>query len=92
MDFGKYIMLLRQISKDRGDMLWQIVPKTHYMQHLALQSRLLNCRCVQVYKEESMVGKITAIYASCADGPYSNTIQFGTLVKYLTLLCLELEL
>ena len=27
MDFGQYIMLLKQISKDRGDMLCQIVPK-----------------------------------------------------------------
>ena len=67
----------------RGLFMFNIVPKHHYLQHLALQSELLNPRFVQNYKEEGFVGRVTTLYASCSQGPYKDRIQRTCLCKYL---------
>ncbi len=69
-----------------------IVPKSHYMQHFPDEAKLINPRCVQCYIEESYIGKVSKIWASCKCGPYSETIQHRGLLKYLLWLCIELDL
>ena len=89
---GKYIQLLRSRAKEAKQLLWHIVPKSHYMQHFPDEARLINPRLVQCYIEESYIGKVSKIWASCKCGPYSETIQHRGLLKYLVWLCIELDL
>lgn len=89
---GKYIQLLRSRAKDAKQLLWHIVPKTHYMQHFPQEARLISPRVVQCYIEESYIGKIAKIWASSKNGPYSQTIQRVGLLKYLLWLAIELDL
>ena len=73
-------------------LLWHIVPKTHYMMHFPREARLISPRVVQNYIEESFIGKESKIWASCKNGPYGETIQLVALLKYLVLMCIELDL
>ena len=67
---GKYMQLLRKRAKGAKQLLWKIVPKTHYMQHFPDEARLINPRVVQCYIEESYIGKLAQIWASARNGPY----------------------
>ena len=89
---GKYMQLLRSRAKQKKQLLWHIVPKTHYMQHFPDEARLISPRVVQCYIEESYIGKIAAIWTSSKCGPYSETIQFLALLKYLVWVVIELDL
>ena len=89
---GKYMQLLRNRAKADKQLLWQIKPKTHYMQHFPQEARLISPRLVQCYIEESYIGKIAQIWASSKNGPYKETIQFFALLKYLVWLTIELDL
>ena len=68
------------------------MPKTHYMQHFPDEAALIAPRLVQCYIEESYIGKAAQIWASCKNGPYSETIQRIGLLKYLVWLAIELDL
>ena len=86
------MQLLRKRAKADKQLLWQIKPKTHYMQHFPQEARLISPRLVQCYIEESYIGKIAQIWASSKNGPYKETIQFFALLKYLVWLTIELDL
>ena len=89
---GKYMQLLRKRAKEAKQLLWKIVPKTHYMQHFPDEARLINPRVVQCYIEESYIGKLAQIWASARNGPYKEAIQFFALLKYLIWLVIEMDL
>ena len=89
---GKYMQLLRKRAKGAKQLLWKIVPKTHYMQHFPDEARLINPRVVQCYIEESYIGKLAQIWASARNGPYKEAIQFFALLKYLIWLVIEMDL
>ena len=89
---GKYLMVLRGLSSDEGALMWQVLPKAHYMQHLELQARVMNPRYTQNYCEESVVGRFTSIWRATAVGKYNRTIQHVLLIRYLTAFVLRLGL
>ena len=89
---GKYLMVLRGLSLNEGTLMWQVLPKAHYMQHLELQGRVMNPRYTQNYCEESFVGRFTSIWKATAVGKYSRTIQHVVLIRYLVAFVLRLEL
>ena len=89
---GKFMQLLRRRAKEATQLLWHIVPKTHFMQHFPQEARLISPRIVQCYIEESYIGKIAQIWASSKNGPYKESIQFFALLKYLVWLVIELDL
>ena len=62
-------------------LLWHIVPKTHYMMHFPREARLISPRIVQNYIEESYIGKVGQIWAGCKNGLYPETIQLVALIK-----------
>ncbi len=86
------MQLLRHMAKQQKQLLWPIKPKSHYMQHFPDQAKLINPKSVQCYIEESTIGKIAKIWASSKNGPYKDTIQRVTLIKYLLWLAIELNL
>ena len=83
LKFSLHYSWLAQQASRQGMMHWNIVPKHHYVQHIGEQSSLINCRFTQCYKEESFVGRVTAIYAASANGRHEQTIQRTCLRKYL---------
>ena len=89
---GKYLMVLRGLSADEGTLMWQVLPKAHYMQHFELQARIINPRYTQNYCEESFVGRFTKIWKATAVGKYNSTIQRVVLIRYLAAFVLRLEL
>ena len=67
-----------------GDVLWNLTPKVHYMQHVCEQAALINPRYLQSYLEEGIVGKLCLLYKSSSNGPdRSASRQFQVLTKYL---------
>ena len=89
---GKYMQALRARAKRKKQLIWAIKPKTHYMQHFPAEAKLISPRVVQCYIEESYIGKIAQIWKSSKSGPYSETIQHLTLLRYLVWLSIELDL
>ena len=89
---GKYIQALRARAKAARQLIWAIKPKTHYMQHFPEEAKLISPRVVQCYIEESYIGKFAGIWKASKSGPYSETIQHLTLLKYLVWLSIELDL
>ena len=87
LSIGKQLQCLRELSRQRGDMFFHVTPKCHFMQHLPFQARCINPRFVQCYCAESLIGRITKICKSCAEGPYKGTLQKSALIKYLVVLC-----
>ena len=86
------MQLLRKKAKQDKDLLWHITPKLHYMQHFPQEAKLINPRLVQCYIEESYIGKMAQIWASCKYGKYKESIQYWALLKYLVWLVIELDL
>ena len=66
-----------------GALLYNIVPKVHYFVHMGEIASMINPRFLRTYVEESMIGRITAIYGGSKHGPYHATVQRTTLLKYL---------
>ena len=89
---GKFMQLLRHKAKEQKQLLWHIVPKTHYMQHFPAEARLINPKVVQCYIEESYIGKVAKIWSSSKNGPHKDTIQRTVLLKYLVWLAVEMDL
>ena len=86
------MQLLRNRAKEAKQLLWHIVPKTHYMQHFPAEARLIKPRLVQWYIEESYIGKVSKVWASSKSGPHKDTVQRVVLVKYLVWLVVEMDL
>ena len=82
MKLGENWQFLRAESRRANIDAWQITPKVHICMHLPMQGRLMNPRFVQVYGEESLVGRVTRIWHAAANGPYANVIQSHTLLRY----------
>lgn len=82
LKLGENWQFLRSESRRSGIDAWQVTPKVHIGMHLPMQARLMNPRFVQVYGEESLVGRITRIWHAAAAGPYANVIQSHTLMHY----------
>ena len=57
---------------------------------MSRQAALINPIKVQNYKEEGLVGRLTAIWAGCAAGGYLRNVQYFVCLKYLLGLFLEL--
>ena len=72
--------------------MWHITPKTHAMKHLPGEARSIGPRVVQCYSEESMVGRATKIWASCKNGQCAYLVQEVSLIKYIVILAIELDL
>ena len=89
---GLSMMKLRAMSEEIGQLLFQVTPKAHMVCHLKSQARVINPRWVANYIEESMVGKVAAIWRGSANGPYRATVQRTTLLKYLTVWCMAMGL
>ena len=81
--FGKYFQLCQNQATAKGELCFHLSPKVHQSLHIYKQCLLINPRFVQNYKEESFVGKITKIWAGCANGCYIGTVQRSVLIKYL---------
>ena len=92
LNLGSAFQVLRKISEERGDLYWHIKPKVHIGQHLPHQCSLVNARVVQNYGEESLIGRATAIWESSCNGPYHKAIQRQTLLRYLLVLVILLDL
>lgn len=82
LKLGENWQFLRAESRRARIDAWQITPKVHISMHLPMQARMMNPRFVQVYGEESLVGRITRIWHAAANGPYANVIQPHTLSRY----------
>ena len=89
---GKYHMACREHSKRLGEYAFQVKPKAHYAQHIGSQSRLINSRYTQCYAEESLMGKVSAVWHKSCNGKYHGCIQRVVLVKYLLWLSIHLDL
>ena len=55
--------------------------------NLMMEGRLINPRWVQVYAEESMIGRITRIWSRSAQGPYQRTVQYVFFDEVLSSFC-----
>ena len=62
---------------------YKIIPEMHYFAEMALQGELINPRFCHTYTGESLVGRIVAIYAAAANGPFHATIQGTVLRRFL---------
>ena len=89
--FGDYYQLLRSLAHANEQLSWKIRPKTHQMQHLPRQARIINPRYAQAYLEEGLMGRIAKIWHSNSNGPYAQFAQVNTLAKYVTAYILRLE-
>ena len=89
---GKYHMLCRADAEAAGSLSFQVRPKAHYVQHLWLQSLLVNSRYTQNYCFESVVGKVTQIWEKSCAGQYQKTVQRVVCVKYLVYLAIIMDL
>ena len=87
---GENYQTLAVLTMEAGARKWAIRPKLHYLiAHLPEQAKLINPVYCQGYRSESMVGKVTAIYKSCCDGPYEKGVQRKVATKYLCGLLME---
>ena len=88
---GRHWQFLRHECKELGINAWKVSPKLHYaVAHIPEQARLINPRFVHNYGEESLVGRITKIWAASTNGPYQNTGQKTALARYLVGLIIRL--
>lgn len=78
---GEAWMFLRSESRLARVDAWQIKYKCHAFLHLPSQADLINPRFVQVYAEESLMGKVTRVWKACARGPYAPTVQHSVLSR-----------
>lgn len=83
--------LCRPIPGNEGFNYWQVTPKVHYAMHLPRQSLLINVRATQCYAEESLIGRVSKIWAASANGRYTKMVQKTTLIRYLVSLELRLS-
>lgn len=77
-----YVSLNKEAS-DRGEQLFNLVPKVHYLAHLPDVAEVLNPRYVRNYAEESFVGTVARIYGGVRSTAHMGTTQAVVLTKYM---------
>ena len=88
---GVAFMRLRELSRLRHLMAFNIVPKVHKMQHFAHFATALNPRFIQCYAEESLIGTVAKIWKSSMSGRYQRHVQSDVLLKKTIALFLRFE-
>ncbi len=91
VSIGENWMVLRQLARRRGMLLWKITPKVHKLQHAPLYCQVLNPRHVQAYSEESLVGTAVKVWKKSVSGRYRATVQDMVVLKRLLALILRFE-
>ena len=91
-EFGVHFMVLRQLSQSRSKLFFHVTPKVHQMQHLVMQSRLINSRFTQCYCNESMMQRYVKMYKASCSGPYQDVIVYTVCLKYLCAWSQEMDL
>ena len=89
---GWHLQNLRFLCQQSGDLHFCLWPKAHYFMHLPDQASLLNPRFVQNYINESLVGVMTRIWRSSANGPYQAVIQHTVCLRYLVMFAIKMDL
>ena len=88
---GATVMILREMSRGRGILAWNVTPKMHMLQHLGSFPAKVNPRWLQNYMEESSVGTTTKVWSRSASGRYRRTVQKMVFLKRLVTLMIRLE-
>ena len=81
--FLKHYAWLAQEATAQGSFAWAVQPKHHYMAHLGLQQSVLNPKNTSTFLDESLVGRVCAVFAASLDGPSDRCLQTKVLTKYL---------
>jgi hypothetical protein len=61
---------------------WNIVPKFHYMWHIADMAKFMNPRWAWTYMDEDFVGKMAVVGEACSNGTHAVAISRTMLQKY----------
>lgn len=85
-----YAWLSKEAADDKR-VRWKVVLKHHYFYHMALRSHDLNPKFLSCYMDESLIGRMMDIVASCLDGAYQDVYQKSALEKYLFWLSIDLD-
>ena len=75
--------LLSRLSVERGLHLWHVVPKHHYLWHLAEEASHLNPRMSWCYSNEDFVGKLATIGLSTRHGQAAAYRSRQLVEKYI---------
>ena len=75
-------MLLAQSADAQKKLLFNIVPKHHWVYHLALRCHLLNPRKGNTMLDEDFVGKMSNLVASSSAGTPPHAIAGKVMEKY----------
>ena len=75
--------LLSRLSLERNIKLWHVVPKHHYLWHLAEEARHLNPRMSWCYANEDFVGKLATLGMSTRHGQAAAYRSKQLVEKYI---------
>ena len=89
---GTFFFVFRSIYEEKVDLSWQVKPKVHATLHLPGDGDLINPRAVHNYCEESLMGRVADIWASCANGPYQAKIGQQPLIKHVVAWLIDMGL
>ena len=81
---------LTKFSFDRDQRMWNMIPKHHYMWHLADEASHLNPRMAWCYSNEDFVGKVAVIGLSVRHAQAAAFRSRQLVVKYMLGLTLRL--
>ena len=83
---------LSRLSMEKDMKLWKVVPKHHYLWHLAEEASHLNPRMSWCYSNEDFVGKLATIGLSCRHGQAAAYRSKQLVDKYILGITLRLFL
>ena len=75
--------ILSKNASDRNELLWPMVPKHHWLWHLAQRAMFLNPRVGNCAVDEDAVGRWKDIVAACANGTPAHKIPERFMEKML---------
>ena len=55
-------------ASQNGRLLWNFVPKHHFLIHLAMEARFFSPRLAWTYRDEDFVGRLATIANKCSFG------------------------
>ena len=70
-------------ADENGHVLFNIVPKHHYMWHMARQAKFINPRKTNTMLDETFMGIVKDIVRSCAHGSQCHRIHMSFVEKYM---------
>ena len=73
---------LAKHAMDEGKYQWSIVPKFHFMEHIAEDAVFLSPKAFWCYSGESFVGTITSLAQSCLAGLPPHRVSETVCIKY----------